>query len=170
MLDRFKRTYEIQTAETVNAILHSIEERAERQNKHKLLFASEPVNYKNLSIFDHSIEIDRNPTLFNPFRGTGNITFNLIPNPLGTTIKCSINPSQLGMTFSFGLVLLFLLIVTISVFSSIEKFYLGTILFMAIFWILPLALTNFACNINTVRLESLSKTFLYDLGLLSPDK
>jgi len=74
-----KRTYEIETSKSINEIKNMIENRANRQMKNKLLFATEPVNYKKLRIIDDSIELERNPVIWNPFVGIGNILFKLVP-------------------------------------------------------------------------------------------
>jgi hypothetical protein len=169
IFDRFRRSYEIQTTKSVNSILRTIEERTQRQQHNKLLFAIEPINYKKLSISEDSIVIERISTLYNPFKGTGTITFKLTPDYTGTSIKCLVNPYQLGMIINLGLVLLFLIIVTFSIFSSVHEFYLSTVIFMLIVWIIPFVCIYFSFYLNTVSLESYSKTILYDLGLMTHD-
>jgi len=169
ILDRFIKIYSIDTDKSVHNILSEIEKGAEKQTKNLLLIVTKTINYKQFTIIDNTIEIERYPNFFNPFKGSGNITFNLISNNPGTKIECKIVPSLLGIIFNFALLFLFLIIVTVLMFSSIQHIYFGTVIFMALFWILPIVVYYFVCKLNTTNLDSYARLVLYDLGILLPD-
>jgi len=169
ILDRFIKIYSIKTEKSLYEILQKIEENTEKQEKNFLLIATNTINYRQFRINDNTIEIERYPNFFYPIKGSGNITFNLIPSYSGTEIECKVVPSLLGIIFNFALLLIFLIIVTGLMLSSIQHFYFSTIIFMTIFWILPLLVFYLAVKLNTTSLDSYAKLILYDLRILHPD-
>jgi len=128
------------------------------------------VNFKQVSIIDDIIIIDRDTLFSNIFKGIGKITFYLTTTIKGTSIKCEIVPSLLALIFNLASVLIFLVIVTVMVIKNATHIYPGTIIFLLIFWLVPICVIYFIGKINASSLESLSKSFLYDIGVLDPEK
>jgi hypothetical protein len=168
ILDRFNRKYETQTTKSITNIIDSIEEKAQQQKQNIWLLTTSSVNYKKFIIRNNVIEIERSPTFFNPFTGTGTITYEMTSTINGTKITCNIKPSLLNNLITFGFVLLFPIIITVLLLQSVQHFYFGTLLFMLLFWIFPFGIAYFICYLNTLNLESYSKTALYDLEILHP--
>jgi hypothetical protein len=169
ILDRFIKIYSINTDKSLYNIQREIEEKTKKQSRNILLLATNSINYKQFRVIDNMIEIERYPNFFNPMRGSGNITFNLTSIISGTTIECKVVPSLLGIIFNFAILLLFLITVTVLMFSSIQHIYFETIIFMTVFWIFPLNVYYFVCKLNTTNLDSYARLILYDLEILHPD-
>jgi hypothetical protein len=170
ILDRFIKIYSIKTEKSIYNILHEIENKAKKQKKNLLLTASSTINYSQIRIIDNTIEIERYPNFFYPIKGSGNITFSLMPSSAGTEIECKVVPSLLGIIFNFALLLLFLIWVTVKIFASIHQLYFSTIIFISIFWFLPFIVFYFVVKLNTTSLDSYAKLILYDLRILQPDR
>jgi hypothetical protein len=169
ILDRFIKIYSIETDKSSYNILREIEKNAEKQKENMLSMVTKTINYRQFQISDNNIEIERYPNFFYPIKGSGNITFNLITTYSGTKIECKVVPSLIGIIFNFALLLLFLIIVSVLMFSSIQHFYIGTVIFIAVFWAFPLIVFYFLCKLNTTSLDSYARLILYDLGILQPD-
>ena len=164
------KDYEIHTSKSANEIISEINYRAKRQQKKKVLGVLESIKYNNFQISDDIIEIERNPFLYSSLQGIGKITFKLEHRINGTDIKCTIQPSIIFTLAALVIIIPFLLYVTIAFIIPFKGLHLTTLLFILLAWVVCIGATYLGFLFNRVNLESYSRTILYDLGLVIPDK
>lgn len=94
------KQYEIETSKSKEAILSDQYKKIELQKKNKFI-SFDLINYSSFKLHDDQIE--KWPSMFNPFRGIGTIHFNFDKSIKGTTIRCTLEPYwKFGLTESFG--------------------------------------------------------------------
>jgi hypothetical protein len=165
----FSKSYDIRTSKSISEIKNTIGEKASTRMS-LLSLTMDSVIFKQVSIIDDIIIIDRETLFSSIFKGIGKITFYLTPTINGTSIKCEIVPSLLALIFNLVMVLIFLIFVTVTVIKDAPHIYPGTIIFLLFFCLVPICAIYFIGKINASSLESLSKSFLYDIGVLDPEK
>ena len=170
ILDRFKKGYEVFTSKSIDKIIDEIQYRTLRQIDNKIDTIFEPVKYKKLRISSNQIIVERQPGLFNPFAGFGSIIFDLDSKSNGTLIRCSIDPLIRYYLATFCLFCIVPIIMTITMLISIQKINISSIAFILIIWIFFFGAAYLSLAFNRSNLINYSKTILYDLGLLEPNK
>jgi hypothetical protein len=168
--DWIMKKYDVHTSKSAKEIISDIKYRGKRQQQKKLIGVIEPIKYNNIEVRDDLIEIERSLFIYSPLQGIGKITFELISEKNGTDIKCTINPTIIYTWVSFGTIVLFLMYITISVVVPSDHLNRGSLLFLLILWVVCIGGTYLGFLFNRFNLESYSKTLLYDLGLIIPDK
>jgi len=160
MLNRLTKSYEIYTTMSIDDILKSIEINAET-NK---------IKYRSFKVNDRIIQVDRWPSIFNPLKGNGIITYELSNCNDGTTIKCTYGPVKLAIYMGLGLMILaFILLLRVMLSISWESFN-KKVFTILIILVLPLGLmllfSYLLLVFNTNQLEDYSKTVLKDLRII----
>lgn len=166
MFNKLKREYEVFTPKLIDEIFAEIAAKRERQKKENNLFISDPIHYSSFQISENQIEIERWPSMFNPYRGTGTIYFHLEPRENGTRIKCSIEVmSKYSIALGLGLHLFFLLIFSAIIIVVLRKNLTALLLFLACMWVLVPLPSFLMYRLFRNNLEIYSETILKDLGI-----
>jgi hypothetical protein len=166
--NRFKKTYIINSKKSIYEIFEEIEFKIERQKKNKVLFITEPINYNNLLLYENRIEINRNSIFQNPLKGLGSITFDLVPDEIGTKIKCTIDPGYETTLMGFASLSITPIIISFILLFITKPFHFGVLIFLAIVWLVVIGIGYLSFHFNRNNLENYSDTILYDLAILKP--
>ena len=163
---RLTKHYEISTNKSKEAILSDINRKVESQKGNNTLFSFELVDYSSFKVQNDQIKIERQPSMFNPFRGVGTIYFNLEKSIGGTTIKCILEPySKLSIMATFGCLACFLMLMTTIIIFSISGNYAQVFFFILFMWTISLGFPYLMARVNRSALEEYSKTILNDLNI-----
>jgi hypothetical protein len=161
-----KKTFEIVTAKSIDEILSEIKHRADLQRENKALLIWEPVDYRKFVIKESQIQIERSPSLFNPFKGFGSLTIKLQNGYEGTKISCLIDPYFGNVIGGIAFFSLFSLVMTILVLFALRDRILLMTLFIIILWIIPLGIIYIGHKTNLFKLENYRNSILSDLELI----
>lgn len=159
--------YEISTDKSKEAILSDINRKVESQKGNNTLFSFDLVDYSSFKIQNDHIEIERQPSMFNPFRGIGTIYFHLDKSIKGTTtIKCILEPySKFSLMATFGCLFCFLVLMTAIILFSINGNYAQVFFFILFMWSISLGFPYLMTRVNRKALEEHSRTILNDLNI-----
>jgi hypothetical protein len=158
------KSYEIETTNSIESIFHEIRRKQQYQDKNGSFW--DLVDYRAFNLTINRIEIQRNPSMFNPFRGLGIIVFELKEHDGGTTVKYSIDPVSWRLYAMLLMLGLFLLMLTTLMLLNADGSYLsvaGGILFM---WTFGLGMIYFSWRLNLFRLQNYAISILKDLNIL----
>lgn len=163
---RLTKHYEISTNKSKEAILSDIYRNAESQKRSNTLLSFDLVDYRSFKVENGQIEIERLPSMFNPFRGIGTIYFHLESSIRGTTIKCVLEPySKFSIMATFGCLFCFLVLMTAIILFSINGNYAQVFFFILFMWSISLGFPYLMARVNRKGLEEYSKTILNDLNI-----
>jgi len=170
MIKKLTKSYEFITKKSIEEILSEIKLKSESKKSIGNFLTSENINYKDFIISDKKIEIERWPSIFNPFRGSGIITFELNKSIEGTKIKCNYGPIKLGIYMGLGLMAFVFIALFIVLLISPFDSYLKEIFAIFIFLILPFGLIMLISYLfllfNTNQLEKYLRSILKDIRLI----
>ena len=153
-LNKIQYYYEVYTELALEDVFDSICEKVGQDHQGKF------------SIYKDCIRVERNPSIFESFRGEGIVNFRLSAADKGTTIKCTIEPFTQKFIRNWCFALLsFLLIFTAYV------FYLGGVqVFSSAIviggWLLTFAMLRNGINHHKNELHSYSKRILTYLNIV----
>jgi hypothetical protein len=163
---RLTKHYEISTNKSKEAILLDINRKVESQKRNNTLFSFYLVDYSSFKVQNDQVEIERQPSMFNPFRGIGTIYFNLEKSIKGTTIKCILEPySKFSLIATFGCLFCFLMLLTVILFFFINENYAQVFFFILFMWTISLSFPYLMARVNRSALEEYSRTVLSDLNI-----
>jgi hypothetical protein len=160
-----KKNLEVVTAKSVDEILSEIKRRADLQIENRTLLIWEPVDYRKFEINENQIQIERSPTIFNPFKGQGSLTIKLQNADLGTKINCLIDPYFEIIIGAVAFFSLFSLVMTIMAIITLRDRPIFMVLFIIILWIIVLGGVYIGHKINLFILENYFDSILTDLGI-----
>jgi len=84
------KVFEVQTTKSVDEILTVISDKVDYQRANKNFLIPDEIKYRSFKIDGNKIEIERYTSLFSPFRGSGEIIFELNTQDYGTQIICTV--------------------------------------------------------------------------------
>jgi hypothetical protein len=162
MLNKLIKVFEVQTTKSVDEILTGISDKVDYQRANKNFLIQDEIKYRSFKIDGNKIEIERYTSLFSPFRGSGEITFELNTQDYGTQIICTVDPIKLGIYVSIGMIVFVLLAMIIPIWI-IGNYW--SILYILAFGLIPIGLSYQWGIYNRNQLEDLSRQILNDLKL-----
>jgi hypothetical protein len=162
MFNKLIKIFEVQTTKSVDEILTRISEKVDYQRANKNFLIPDEIKYRSFKIDGNKIVIERCTSPFNPFRGSGEIIFELKPKDYGTQIICIVDPIKLGIYVSIGMILFVLLAMIIPIWIIGNNW---SILYILAFGLIPIGLSYLWGVYNRNQLEDYSRQILNDLKL-----
>ncbi|WP_207428796.1 hypothetical protein [Pedobacter sp. SYSU D00535] len=159
------------TNKSKEEIITALLQKRKAQKADNSLFKWDLVDYGSFKIKGDRIEVERTPSVLNPFKSIGIIYYDLFEDENGTKIKCTIEPINkytllLGSClFSFFL-LLFSAFILISLRNEISK----AIIIVVIAWTVVAGSSYISLRFSRNGLEEYSRTILNDLGIKSSSR
>lgn len=153
-LDKTQSYYEVYTELSIEEVFDSICEKVGQDHQGKF------------TISNDSIRVERNPSIFESFRGEGVVSFRLSTAGRGTTIKCTIELFTKDFIRNWSLALLsFLFVFTMYVFYLMGLQLLSSIIVIG-GWLLTLGMLYNGINHHKTELETYSKRILTYLNIV----
>ena len=122
-------------------------------------------NGEYYTVNENQIQIERYPTIFNPFKGQGSLTIKLQNADVGTKINCLIDPYFEIIIGAAALFSLISLVMTIMAIITLRDSPIFMVLFIIILWIIVLGGVYIGHKINLFKLENYFDSILTDLGI-----
>ncbi|RZL46134.1 MAG: hypothetical protein EOP00_15940 [Pedobacter sp.] len=159
------KTYEVRTELTATDIFSELVRKSELQ-KTGLFTTTNDVDYKSFKIINNKIEIDKWPSLFDPFNAYGKIVFEFRISGEETNIKCTVEPFTKYAMLCGGCLLIFVLLTfTFLVVYFARENVWKTFLFILFAWGIALIPPYWAFRLSRNGLEVYSMKILNDLGI-----
>lgn len=153
-LNKIQCYYEVYTELALEDVFDSICEKVGQDHQGKF------------SIHQDCIKVERNPSIFESFRGEGIVNFRLSAADKGTTIKCTIEPFTEKFIRNWCLALSsFLLIFTAYIFYLGGAQVLSSVIVVG-GWLLTFALLRNSVNHHKNELHSYSRRILTYLNIV----
>ncbi len=157
---------EIIIEESIEKLLIKVTALKEKGKKKGIWFESDSIDYRNIEISKNKFSFEQGPSMFNPFRSIGKISFKLVE--LGDDLKIVVDINtyvKSGIAFAVIFhILLSLPILIVEYFHSFRHI-LKIGLFWFIGWSVVSGIIYLSYKLNKNRLEDLAKQIMKDLGL-----
>lgn len=162
---KLTQSYEITTPISIIYIFEEIKRNQQIQKKNGSFW--DLIDYRAFSLSINRIEVQRNLSLLNPFKGLGTIIFQFEENGGETKIKCSIDSYGSWMLFAMLFMMgSFLLMLTALLLLNVDGNYLAVACSLVLMWTFGLGIVYFSWFINLYRLKAYSKLILKELKLI----
>ncbi len=151
--------YKIHTQKTVKEILVIINGRIEKENPSKQYDSDDILDFRELKIINDNIEIEKFPSMLDPFGGYGSITFGLAQLDDDGVINVKVDSyAKYGLIF---ISIVFLLIAIPTLFSI--KDILKDVLFLSAIGIVMFGFALLMLRLNKNRLKTYADSYLDNL-------
>lgn len=160
MINRVDRMIEIRTIRSVQEIMDEI--RYKKEKKESIVVTPDSIHYSNFQIQNDVVIINRNPHLFLPFRGIGQITLKLIKDNNDTLIRCKVDAFKFESKIWLA-ILGFVLFLIFLPFILLGNYMV--LLFLLMGYAIIFLLINLSIKFNTRQLKESLNYILTDLRL-----
>lgn len=152
--------------ESIEKLLIKVIALKEKGRKKGIWFKSDAIDYRNIEISKNKFSFEQGPSMLNPFRSIGKITFKLVELEDDLKIVVDINTYvKYGIAFlAIFHILLSLPILIVEYFYSFRHI-LKIGLFWFIGWSVISGIIYLSYKLHKNRLEDLAKQIMKDLGL-----